>query len=125
MAKLKDKKIVIYKKVITKKDADGFSKTQYSPIHAGKLWAYARQLSGKELYMAMTLTSEEEMLFTVNWRDDLTMDRSGQLYVSYKGIWYDVKRIDTYEGNKSDISIYAKSSRRPEQENIMEYKGGD
>ena len=125
MAKLKDKKIIIYKKTITGKDANGFGKTQCVPIHAGKLWAYVRQLSGKERYIAMTLASEEEMLFTVNWRDDLTMSSAGQLFVSYKGMWYDVKRIDTYEGNKSDINIYAKSSRKPKQEEIMEYKGGE
>ena len=44
MRNLKDKKIILYKKE-TIKDSAGFSTTVYKAIHAGKLWAYVRQLS--------------------------------------------------------------------------------
>jgi len=50
--KLKDKKIEILKPV-TVVDSEGFSETTLQPID-GPLWAYFRQLSGKEVFAAAT-----------------------------------------------------------------------
>ena len=51
MRSLKDKKIILYKKS-TVKDSAGFATTKYAPIHPGRIWAYARQLSANEYYAA-------------------------------------------------------------------------
>lgn len=50
--KLKDKKIEILKPV-TVIDSEGFSETTLQPID-GPLWAYFRQLSGKEVAITNT-----------------------------------------------------------------------
>ena len=99
---LKDKKIVIYRAERTK-DKEGFSTAKYIPIHAGRLWAYVRQLSASEFYAAKAVQNSEEMLFVVNWRGDLTAD----FYIEYKGVFYNVTRVDTFEGYKEDLKVYA------------------
>lgn len=108
--RLKDKKIKIYKRTEAVRDSDGYASCKYTPIHPGTLWAYVRQTSGKEYYAAMAQQVTEEILFVVNWREDLTMDQVRWLYIEYNGRWYDVQRIDTYEGYKREIQIFAKST---------------
>lgn len=103
MRNLKDKKIILYKKT-TVKDSAGFSTTKYIPIHAGKLWAYVRQLSANEFYAAKAVQQTEEMLFTVNWRDDVS---AADCFVEYKGVFYNIMRVDTFEGYKEDLKVYA------------------
>ena len=120
--RLKDKKIKIYKRVETTRDSNGYTSTQYTPIHPGSLWAYVRQTSGKEYYAAMGQQVTEEILFVVNWRNDLTMDQTRWLYVEYNGRWYDVQRIDTYEGYKREIQLFAKSCPPISQAAISPYK---
>lgn len=44
------------------------------------------------------------MLFTINYRDDVTT----ACFVEYKGVKYNVNRIDTFEGYKQDITLYCK-----------------
>ena len=105
---LKDKKITIYKKVIGEGDM-GDQIVAYQPIHRGKLWAYVRQLSAKEYFAAAAVQNKEEMLFTVNWRADITP----QMYVEYKGVWYDIQRVDTFEGYKENLHLYASQTLRP------------
>ena len=105
---LKDKKITIYKKVITE-DSIGNQITKYQPIHPGKLWAYVRQLSATEYFAAAAVQNKEEMLFTVNWRPDITP----QMYIEYKGVWYDIKRVDTFEGYKENLHLYASQTLHP------------
>lgn len=99
MKKLKDKKIRIVK-LQQSKDEDGFSINEWIPIHNGTLWAYYRQLSGKEFYASKAVQHYEECLFIINYRDDMEIE--------YSGKYYDITRIDDFEGYKSDISIYAK-----------------
>ena len=99
---LKDKKIIIYKKQ-TIKDNAGFASTVYKPIHPGRLWAYVRQLSASEYYASMALQQKEEMIYTINWRSDVT---AGECFIEYKGVFYDVKRVDTFEGYKEDLKLY-------------------
>ena len=111
---LKDKKITIYKKVMTE-DEWGNQRVSYQPIHPGKLWAYVRQLSATEYFAAAAVQNKEEMLFTVNWRPDITP----QMYIEYKGVWYDIKRVDTFEGYKENLHLYASQTIRPPSENSI------
>ena len=114
---LKDKKITIYKKVITE-NSMGDQITKYQPIHPGKLWAYVRQLSAKEYFAAAAVQNTEEMLFTVNWRPDI----APQMYIEYKGVWYDIKRVDTFEGYKENLHLYASQTLRPpDPDDIIPY----
>ena len=46
----------------------------------------------------------EEVQFVINWRDDITTRH----IVRYKGVDYDITRVDTFEGYKSDLTLYAK-----------------
>jgi SPP1 family predicted phage head-tail adaptor len=101
--KLKDKKIEILAVTHTK-DADGFAVETLTPI-APPVWAYYRQLSGKEIYAAATVQAVEEVLFVVNWRGDIT----ARHVVRYNGVLYDISRVDTFEGYKGDITLYCKS----------------
>jgi SPP1 family predicted phage head-tail adaptor len=100
--KLKDKKIEILT-VTNSKDADGFSIETLTPI-APPLWAYYRQLSGKEIYAAATVQAVEDVLFVVNYRDDITTRN----VIRFRGVDYDITRVDTFEGYKGDLCVYAK-----------------
>ena len=114
---LKDKKIIVYKKT-TIKDSEGFATAKYTPLHAGRLWAYVRQLSASEFWAAKAVQQSEEMLFVVNFRDDVTAD----CFIEYKGVFYDVNRVDTFEGYKEDLRIYAaKLATQPKAGDILEF----
>lgn len=118
--KHKDKKIIIYE-IIDTQDADGYSVTAYKPLHPGTLWAYVRQQSAGEYYAAASTQITEDMLFAVNWRSDLTTWNTRSFFILYKSVWYDVQRIDTFEGYKEDLQIYGKYMRSPEAANILPY----
>jgi len=114
---LKDKKIKIYKKVLTEDDI-GNQIAAYKPIHPGKLWAYVRQLSAKEYFAAAQVQNKEEMLFTVNWRPDI----NPHMYIEYKGRWYNIERVDTFEGYKENLHLYASEiSEPPGPDEIIPY----
>lgn len=102
MQKLKDKKIEILagKNIAEPGDRPEFA---WAPIHTGKLWAYVRQLSQKEFWAAKAVTSEEQILFIVNWRNDITTKNC----ILYNGNYYNIIRVDTFEGYKTDLQIYA------------------
>ena len=99
---LKDKKIILYRAEHVK-DSAGFATTMYKPIHAGRLWAYVRQLSAKEFMAARAVQQSEEMLFVINWRRDV----DAYCFIEYKGVFYNVTRVDTFEGYKEDLRVYA------------------
>lgn len=105
--KLKDKKIEILS-VTNTKDPDGFPVETLTPI-APPLWAYFRQLSGREVYAAMSVKATEEVQFVINWRNDVTTAH----IIRYKGVLYDITRVDTFEGYKEDLTLYCK--RRAKQ----------
>jgi len=44
-----------------------------------------------------------EMIFEINWRDDITPKN----WIVYKGKEYNITRIDDYEGYKDTLRIYA------------------
>jgi SPP1 family predicted phage head-tail adaptor len=100
--KLKDKKIEILA-VTTIKDADGFTTEGLAPI-APPLWAYYRQLSGKEIYAAASVQAVEEVLFVINYRADLTT----RYIIRFRGVEYDITRVDDFQGYMGDLGVYAK-----------------
>lgn len=105
--KLKDKKIEILKPV-SSRDKEGFSSTALVPA-APPVWAYFRQLSGKEVFAAAATSYKEEVLFQVNYDPDITATH----VIRYRGILYDITRVDTFEGYKSDLVLYC--TRRARQ----------
>ena len=99
--KLKDKKIELLKQVHTR-DAEGFTTTTLEPV--ATVWAYFRQLSGKERFTGYATVAEEEALFLISYRTDITTAH----IIRYRGIDYNITRIDTFEGYKEDLTLYAK-----------------
>lgn len=99
--KLKDKKIELLKQVHIR-DAEGFTTTTLEPV--ATVWAYFRQLSGKERFTGYATVAEEEALFQISYRTDITTAH----IIRYRGIDYNITRIDTFEGYKEDLTLYAK-----------------
>ncbi len=108
---LKDKKIRIQKPVTT---GSGTSKTT-TWVDLGNatatdppryLWAYYRHMSQKELSISTVQAYLSDVLFIINWRSDVY---AGQRVV-YKGANYTIINVDNFEGNKTDLKVYAKSA---------------
>ena len=101
--RLKDKKITIMG--VTEGQNDLGDPIQIrGPIPGGEnIWAYVRHTSGREYYAAKQVQAEEEMLFEINWRDDITPKN----WIVYKGKEYNITRIDDFEGYKDTLRIYA------------------
>lgn len=100
--KLKDKKIDIMQ-VTHGKDPEGFPIDTITALASG-VWAYFRQLSGKEFYAAAAVQATEEVLFTIGYRADITTAN----FIRFRGVDYDITRIDTFEGYKADLTLYCK-----------------
>lgn len=112
---LKDKKIIIYERVTIRVPGEQL-KFKYKPTHPNKLWAYVRQISTREMAAAMQVFTLDTMIFAINWRPDIiTLDN----IVYYKGIYYSVVRVDTYEGYKDTIKLYVNEISQPPKENEM------
>ena len=61
-------------------------------------------LSGaKEFIEAQKAQINEELYFEINWRNDLTVNKT---WVKYKDKVFKVVRIDDYEGYKTSLRIY-------------------
>ena len=112
--KLKDKKVIIYQEVY-EPTLPYVDKRAYRPVHPGKLWAYIRQLSAGEFYAAKAVQQTEEVIFTVNYRPDI----SQKCAVSYKGVFYDITRVDTFEGYKDNLHLYATIKQNQPSEDII------
>lgn len=107
---LKDKKIVVYKKITYEND-NGFQTTGYMPVHEQpSVWAYFKQLSAELTYLNNSTQSKEECLFRINWLDYLRNTRPSDLAISYRGLIYNVTRVDPYEDYKRDLVLYAKNN---------------
>lgn len=104
--KLKDRKIEILAAVHTT-DAEGFSTETLEPV-APPVWAYFRQLSGKEVFAAQSVQATEEVLFQITYRADVTTAH----VIRYGGILYDITRVDIFEGYKEDLTLYCKRRAR-------------
>ena len=68
--KLKDKKIEILA-VQSVINENGYPEEKLEPI-CPPVWAYFRHLSGREYHAANAEHMQEEVLFTINWRSDVT-----------------------------------------------------
>ena len=114
---LKDKKIIIYK---LERGSAGHTSARYRPLHPGKLWAYARQLSAKEFWAAHAQQFQEERFFAINWRNDV----KPRMLVYYQSAWYVIVRVDPFEDYKEDIKLYveeAMGSREPEANQLLPF----
>jgi len=99
-----------------------FSTVKYIPVHPGRLWAYVRQLSDNEFYAARAVQQTEEILFVLNWRPDL----DPCCFISYKDVFYNVTRVDTFEGYMEDLKVYAarlSAASQPKPGDIYEWQG--
>ena len=47
---------------------------------------------------------QEECLFQINYRADIDTTHG----IRYKGILYDITRVDVFEGYKGDLTLYCK-----------------
>ena len=98
---LKDKKINILKQ---KKGSDDYGEPIDELVTiADNIWAYYRQLSGREIYAAQTVNAQEEVLFEIGWRNDIDTT----VKIQYRGDIYNVTRIDDFEGYKNDLKVFA------------------
>ena len=100
--KLKDKKIdILY--ADHEPDECGNNILKLKPV-ALSVWAYFRQFSQKEVYTPLEMQTPEEVLFQISYRPDITIAH----VIRYKGVLYDVTRVDVFEGYKSDLTLYCK-----------------
>ena len=100
--KLKDKKIEILA-VQSVINENGYAVETLESI-CPPVWAYFRHLSGREYHAANAEHMQEEVLFTINWRSDITTAH----VIRYNGVLWNITRVDTFEGYKGDISLYCK-----------------
>ena len=82
---------------------NGYSTETLTPI-APPVWAYFRHLSGKEIFAASAQMAVEEVLFTINYRTDITPTH----VIRYNGVLYEITRVDTFEGYRGDLVLYCK-----------------
>ena len=100
--KLKDKKIdILY--ADHEPDECGNNILKLKPV-ALSVWAYFLQLSQKEVYTSLEMQTLEEVLFQISYRPDMTTDH----VIRYKGILYDVTRVDVFEDYMGDLTVYAR-----------------
>ena len=102
--KIKDKKISFVKKQrMTDEVGTPIGDFEYVPV-IPNVWAYVRQTSAQEVYNSIAgVGYEVDILFSVNHREGLSND----LTIDYNGKYYEIKRIDYFEGYKEDILISA------------------
>lgn len=98
--KLKDKKIEIMEEHYI---SDKYGNRIKHTVTIATVWAYFRQLSGDEIYR-VTTQATEEVLFRINYRSDITTEN----VILYKGVKYNIVRVDVFEGYKSDLTLYCK-----------------
>lgn len=98
---MKDKKITILSYEGMVDDAGDYIEGEV-PLYEN-IWAYYRQASGNEIYLAAQAQAKVEVVFEINWRDNIDTT----MKVRYKGQDYNITRIDYFEGGKNDLKIYA------------------
>jgi SPP1 family predicted phage head-tail adaptor len=100
--KLKDKKIEILRADFAK-DSAGFATETLTPI-CPPVWAYFRQLSGKEIFASQSTYAVEDVLFVINWRADIDT----RCVVRFRGVVYDITRADWFEGYRGEVGVYGR-----------------
>lgn len=100
--KLKDKKIEILA-VQSVINENGYPEERLEPV-CPPVWAYFRHLSGREDHAANAEQVQEEALFQINWRAGLSTAH----VIRFKGMLWDITRVDTVEGYREDMTLYCK-----------------
>lgn len=107
---LKDKRIEVLCKV-KGRDSAGFDMEGYMPIvntPDGATWGYFRALGGSLYWAAAATQVKADIMAVVAYSDWLAAMRwLEKVYVRYAGRLYQATRVDTYEGYKRDLTIYA------------------
>ena len=98
---LKDKKITILKNT-NKRDEYGEIINELTPVYEN-IWAYYRQASGNEMYLALQTNTRIEAIFEIEWIKSL----ESNMVIRYMGQDYSISRIDDYEGGKNSLRMYA------------------
>lgn len=107
---LKDKKVVVYKKM-TIKDKSGFQTTGYMPIHpTANIWGYFKELNAYLTYASQTTTAKEESQVAIGYTEALKRQYPQDYYVLFDNVLYQVTRVDNYEGYKTDLRLFVKST---------------
>lgn len=100
---LKDKKITILTYTESENEV-GETIQNWIPLEgAVNIWAYYRQATASEFFGAMTTNYKVEAIFQIAWRPGLNT----YMQIRFKGKDYRITRIDDFEGNKTDLKIYA------------------
>nr|DAY78238.1 MAG TPA: putative head-tail adaptor [Caudoviricetes sp.] len=107
---LKDKRIEVLCEV-KGRDSAGFDMKGYMPITDtpdGKQWAYFRALGGSLYWAAAATQVKADIMAVVAYSDWLAAMRwLEKIYIRFNGRLYRATRVDTYEGYKRDLTIYA------------------
>ena len=110
---LKDKRVTIYVQV-SKTDSAGFPVTGYMPIDAtgGGRWAYYRQMGGMAYWASDSLQTKADVEFVIGY-DPLIAHAVDfeRIYIDYGGRLYQVSRVDTFEGYRRDLTVYATAKK--------------
>lgn len=100
---IKDKKISIQHYVEGEDDGFGGGSYWENIPNGSDLWTYYRQSSGKEYIAAMAVQAKIDAIFEINWRDDLDTN----MRIAFRDKYYDITRIDDFEGYKNTLTISA------------------
>lgn len=99
--KLKDKKIEICEYEYA---SDAIGNRVKTLVPVARVWAYFRQLSGQEVYTGISTKTNETVLFQISYRADVKTTH----VIRYRGVLYDITRVDVFEGYKEDLTLYCK-----------------
>lgn len=103
MSEIKDKKIAVYA-VKTDRDLRGNEIKVKRYIHdKNKLWAYVRELTEREKFMAKSQGAERTTVFKVCYNSKL---KAG-LYLEFFGETYCIESVGGYEFYKRDLTLSA------------------
>lgn len=97
----KDKKISILEKVCIT-NSDGYQDIKYRYKYKD-IFAYYRHLSGKEIYACATYNYKVDVIFEINFKDDIDTT----MVILYNNKLYEMTDIDDFEGKKQTLKIQA------------------
>ena len=61
-------------------------------------------MSGKEIVANASTVTLEQVVFVINWRGDVDT----ACVVRFRGVLYDVTRVDVFEGYREDVSVFGR-----------------
>lgn len=101
---LKDKKI----RIVGVKQSSGPTGTPIDDYYdlCGSVWANYRSMSGDEYFAAAAHGVKAQVIFTVNWHEDI----EERMYVLFRNKAYRITYIDDLEGYKKDLKLHCETS---------------